>query len=1061
VFDVVLSPELNKIVNEKSRELASVRLAAYAEIQAKAFWPLKGQEQQEQIAATAAISAERSEVRVSAGVAITVKRKDGSVLTVDYTPDGGSTQSIPAAFVDLEEFEDVARYPAAGGGMYFTLPRCELERFQTEFGKTLNADRPYDLLQDILIHKLGLEGGLPKDAVKTLLKKQEWCWAGGDDPERKDETKCLMYLYELQVDESRLTASAGALLKEVEGARYHWVQAGNHSRLPRTWLNGFVFDTKREGGMRHWNLLRRAFTVRKKLTNTLRKYMGDVLDVSPSVQGRKASQYQTFHYAHSYPTDQVLVVPIESRRWKNECPDYEPKFYTALTVRTNSRKLKAGGWADPEDIDESERSGALTVSARSRDVNTLNSPSVEGLNEAQNQIVGRLKRVPLLKQLDDSDLRLLANHFETQKFKQGRTVVRQDDVIGEESMLYFLDQGQVDVYVDGAKVVSQEQGSYFGETGLIEDTPRSASIIAATDLICLCLSRSDFRNLSENHENIRKVFAIRNDGVMFNGTVKDYESSDVSQKWQKWRLSWAMGKPVEIVMEKLKNENDGKNMLKMFPRNPAERTGIRGRGVLGKWGPNYVADPVITRDHPVVDGLFQVLVLCRNKPDVKKKEDGKDVEKTKDGKDEAAAETAASSSEESFWFSLPGGFTEKAEDAIPDSLARLMNHQMEFRMPSGRLASGSSTEYNKFNAPNKSVKTIDDVLRMMKESRKTDLKALASNEPTQRSFQKLLYQGYVTAPENTDNAWIQTHAQHFHLSKDIGVGVDIVKTVLDEQLQWMTIRNSKLKNKAESPLCSHHHELLVSAHEVLEEGYLVGLQKNKNTPSKMKRSKSLKKKLLGSKALPGSPKPVRALLIIDVQKDFFLDQGEGALGVPQGHTIVPVINYLRSKQFDHVFLCQDWHPTNHCSFCTNNPGKDPYSIINLPEVGPQQMWPDHCMQGSRGAEFHDQLITEPSDYLVRAGCNPLSDSYSAFNDNNKLDGSNLQQLLEMNGVNEIYCTGLATDYCVQYTVLVSRLQVQYLSQIHTFANLCLSLSTLGSHPPGRTESLSGRRGFLC
>lgn len=76
-------------------------------------------------------------------------------------------------------------------------------------------------------------------------------------------------------------------------------------------------------------------------------------------------------------------------------------------------------------------------------------------------------------------------------------------------MFYFLDQGSVDIYVDGAKVVSREQGSYFGERGLIEDTPRSASIIAETDLVCLCLSRCDFRSLAETHENIRKAFDFR------------------------------------------------------------------------------------------------------------------------------------------------------------------------------------------------------------------------------------------------------------------------------------------------------------------------------------------------------------------------------------------------------------------------------------------------------------------------------------------------------------------------------------------------------------------------
>jgi CRP-like cAMP-binding protein len=141
----------------------------------------------------------------------------------------------------------------------------------------------------------------------------------------------------------------------------------------------------------------------------------------------------------------------------------------------------------------------------------LSSAAMEtfGMEVEDIYMLDRLKRVPLLKQLDDSDLRLLASHFRKQKFKQDRIVIRQGDGVGEESMCYFLDQGQVDVYVDGAKVARRDQDSYFGERGLVEDTPRSATIIAATDLVCLCLSRCDFRNLSETHETIRKAFDFR------------------------------------------------------------------------------------------------------------------------------------------------------------------------------------------------------------------------------------------------------------------------------------------------------------------------------------------------------------------------------------------------------------------------------------------------------------------------------------------------------------------------------------------------------------------------
>ena len=131
--------------------------------------------------------------------------------------------------------------------------------------------------------------------------------------------------------------------------------------------------------------------------------------------------------------------------------------------------------------------------------------------------------------------------------------------------------------------------------------------------------------------------------------------------------------------------------------------------------------------------------------------------------------------------------------------------------------------------------------------------------------------------------------------------------------------------------------------------------------------------------MPKHSKKVSMLLIIDVQNDFF--QPGGSLGVQGAPDIVPVINSLRQFKFDMVVQAVDWHPYNHCSFSSNNPGAAKFSTINLPLAGPQTMWPDHCIQDTRGSAFHKDLIVDATDVVVRAGINPHSDSYSAFRDN--------------------------------------------------------------------------------
>jgi len=118
-----------------------------------------------------------------------------------------------------------------------------------------------------------------------------------------------------------------------------------------------------------------------------------------------------------------------------------------------------------------------------------------------------------------------------------------------------------------------------------------------------------------------------------------------------------------------------------------------------------------------------------------------------------------------------------------------------------------------------------------------------------------------------------------------------------------------------------------------------------------------------------------ALLVIDVQNDFCPG---GALAVPDGDAIVPGINALMAD-FDAVILTQDWHPAGHSSFASSHDA-DPMSLTQMP-YGPQVLWPDHCIQGSRGANFHPDLRTDRADMIIRKGFNPAIDSYSAFFEN--------------------------------------------------------------------------------
>lgn len=155
---------------------------------------------------------------------------------------------------------------------------------------------------------------------------------------------------------------------------------------------------------------------------------------------------------------------------------------------------------------------------------------------------------------------------------------------------------------------------------------------------------------------------------------------------------------------------------------------------------------------------------------------------------------------------------------------------------------------------------------------------------------------------------------------------------------------------------------------------------------------------------------MHALLVIDVQNDFCPG---GALAVAGGDEIVDGINALMTD-FDAVILTQDWHPAGHSSFASSHQA-EPFSLTDMP-YGPQVLWPDHCVQGTDGAAFHDGLRTD-ADLIIRKGYNPDIDSYSAFFENDKTTPTGLDGYLKTRGVTAVTLVGLATDYCVAYSAL--------------------------------------------
>lgn len=152
------------------------------------------------------------------------------------------------------------------------------------------------------------------------------------------------------------------------------------------------------------------------------------------------------------------------------------------------------------------------------------------------------------------------------------------------------------------------------------------------------------------------------------------------------------------------------------------------------------------------------------------------------------------------------------------------------------------------------------------------------------------------------------------------------------------------------------------------------------------------------------------LLVVDVQNDFCPG---GRLAVPDGDAVVPVINRL-ALAFDHAVLTQDWHPAGHRSFASVHDGRQAFETVDMP-YGAQTLWPDHCVQGTPGAELHPGLDVPNSQLLLRKGWHPAIDSYSAFFENDRRTPTGLASYLRERGLKRVFVAGLALDFCVRYS----------------------------------------------
>ena len=161
------------------------------------------------------------------------------------------------------------------------------------------------------------------------------------------------------------------------------------------------------------------------------------------------------------------------------------------------------------------------------------------------------------------------------------------------------------------------------------------------------------------------------------------------------------------------------------------------------------------------------------------------------------------------------------------------------------------------------------------------------------------------------------------------------------------------------------------------------------------------------------PQPTDALIIIDVQSDFIIG---GQLAVPHGEDVIDPIEALADK-FDNIVLTQDWHPQGHKSFASSHVGKSAFDMTTMP-YGEQVLWPDHCVQGTLGAELAlSGELQSRAQLIIRKGFRPQIDSYSAFLENDKTTPTGLKGYLDERGIKRVFFVGLALDYCVAFSAI--------------------------------------------
>jgi len=203
-----------------------------------------------------------------------------------------------------------------------------------------------------------------------------------------------------------------------------------------------------------------------------------------------------------------------------------------------------------------------------------------------------------------------------------------------------------------------------------------------------------------------------------------------------------------------------------------------------------------------------------------------------------------------------------------------------------------------------------------------------------------------------------------------------------------------------------------------------------------------------------SQRPDDMLLVVDMQYDFLPG---GSLAVTGGDEIILLINQL-GRRFNNVAMTQDWHPAGHISFASSHDGAKPFEIMQLP-YGPQVLWPDHCVQGTRGAEFSAEIELPHTQLVIRKGYHDVVDSYSGFQEADRKTKTGLEGYLSERGIKRLFVAGLATDFCVNWTA-VDAAAAGF--EVYVIEDACRAIDTNGSLAAAWTDmSAAGVRRIVA